>query len=314
MFQIIQEAVLPKLTQTSLYTKFNENSGISQSVTTALKQMNEYRVTADKIPEIISLMKLNGDVVVKKAIAAFEKGDIVIIHNTETSTIPMSLPFIIASKDNNSAAYVFADKFINNINSPQEYIALMSILEAAYLALLLHRKPNTFLMNRPLMLTLCNIYQHMVVAPMEQKMYMKGENLLKTRLYVITYFYKMIDGDQLSASTIPYKRLIEDKIDDVVVKQIVEEVKALPDLSFMGLINLIKKINPVRYKNLDVMYMTHFVSTCGTSLIFALENIGYLFTLIASSNYKSHVTSYGLNKLVNMPVRKAITLLSSLNE
>lgn len=314
MFQIIQEAALPKLTQTSLYTKFNENSGITKSVTTELGQMNEYRVTPDKIPEIISLMKLNGDAVVKKAIAAFEKGEIVIIHNKETSVVPMSLPFIIASKDGGeSIAYVFASKFVNNINSPQEYTSLMAIIEAAYLALLLQRKPNTFLMNRPLMLTLCNIYRYMVIAPLEQKLYMKGENLTKAMLYVIAYFYKMIDGDQMTVGNIPYKRLIDDKVDEIVVKQIVEEVKALPDLSFMGLIGLIKKINPVRYNNIDVMYMTHFVSSCGTSLIFALENIGYLFTLISSANYKTQVTAYGLNKVVNMPVKKAVTLLSSLN-
>ena len=169
MFHIIQESVLPKLTQTPLYTKFNESSDLSKNVMNELSHMNEHRITPDKIPEIVSLMKLNGDAIVKDAIKAFEKGDIVVIHNTETSTIPMSLPYIIAStKGGNSVAYVFADKFVNKISSPNEYTNLMAMIEAAYLALMLDRKPNTFLMNRPLMLTLCNVYRYMATMPLDQ--------------------------------------------------------------------------------------------------------------------------------------------------
>ena len=95
MFEIFQEATLPKLSQTSLYVKFNESSGISSIVGNELKQLDSTRIKPESIPEIISLMKLNGDVIVKKAINSFEKGDIIIIHNKETSKIPPSLPFII---------------------------------------------------------------------------------------------------------------------------------------------------------------------------------------------------------------------------
>ena len=189
----------------------------------------------------------------------------------------------------------------------------MAVLESAYLALTLYCRPNTILMNRPLVLTLCNIYKYMVTMPLEQKLYMKGDNLTKATLYTITYFYKMIDGNNISINTIPYKRLISDKVDESVVKQIIEEVKELPDMSFMGLIDLIKKINPVRYKDLATMYLTYFTSSCGVSLIFALENLGYLFTLITSANYKTSVTAYGLNKIVGLTAKKVITLLSSIN-
>ena len=80
----------------------------------------------------------------------------------------------------------------------------------------------------------------------------------------------------------------------------------------MSVLELIKQINPVRYKDIDVMYMTHFNSTCGTSLIFALENLSYLFLLVSSSTYKTGVTAYGLNKIVNMPAKKAVSLLSAI--
>ena len=155
MFKIIQEAALPKLSQTSLFIKFNEKSNIMADVGSEISNAKDHIVKPTDIPEILSLMKLNGDVVVKKAINSFEKNEIVVINNKETSKIPASLPFIVATKGSEIKAYVFANKVVNNINSPQEYTNLMAVLEAAYLSLQLQKKPNLFLMNRPLILILC---------------------------------------------------------------------------------------------------------------------------------------------------------------
>lgn len=311
MIQLVQEAELPKLSQTSLYQKFNEVSGITKAAIEEIQNGKEHRVKPEDIPEIISLIRLNGDPIAKKAVEAFQSNEIVIFFNEETSNVPITLPYIVMTKGNDTRAFIFADKVVNNINSTQEYTSLMAVLEAAYLALKLTKNPNSFVMNRPLMLTLGNIYTLMAVTPLEQKIYIKGDNLVKTMLYLFAYFYRMIDGPEFTI--IPaYKRIIADKIDDSVAKQIMEEVRGLEDNSFMSVLNLIKQINPVRYKDIDVMYMTNFNSTCGTSLIFALENLSYLFLLITSSTYKTGVTAYGINKIVNMPAKKAITLLSAI--
>lgn len=311
MIQLFQEAELPKLSQTSLYEKFDQSSGITKSMLDEIQNGKEYRVKPEDIPEIISIIRLNGDPIAKKAVEAFQNNEIVVFFNKETSKIPAVLPYIVMTKGNDTRAFVFADRVVNNINSTQEYTSLMAVLEAAYLALQLNKKPNAFIMNRPLMLTLGNIYTLMAVTPLEQKIYMKGDNLVKTMLYLFAYFYRMIDGPEFTI--IPaYKRIISDKIQESVVKQIMEDVRALEDNSFMSILELIKKINPVRYKDIDVMYMTHFNSTCGTSLIFALENLAYLFLLISSSTYKTGVTAYGINKVVNMPSKKAVSLLSAI--
>jgi hypothetical protein len=74
---------------------------------------------------------------------------------------------------------------------------------------------------------------------------------------------------------------------------------------------MISSLNPIRYKDLEAMYMSYFTSVCGISLIFALENISYLFLLITSSQYKTQLTAYGINKIVSMPVKKAIMLLTN---
>ena len=311
MIQLFQEAELPKLSQTSLYEKFNQSSGITKSVVEEIQSGKEHRVKPEDIPEIISLIRLNGDPIAKKAVEAFQNNEIVIFFNKETSKVPTALPYIVMTKGNDTRAIVFADRVVNNINSTQEYTSLMAVIEAAYLALRLTKNPNSFVMNRPLMLTLGNIYTLMAVTPLEQKIYMKGDNLVKTMLYLFAYFYRMIDGPEFTI--IPaYKRIISDKIEDSVVKQIMEEVRSLEDNSFMSVLNLIKQINPVRYKDIDVLYMTHFNSTCGTSLIFALENLSYLFLLISSATYKTGVTAYGINKVVNMPAKKAVSLLSAI--
>lgn len=311
MLQIYQEADLPKLSATPLYVKFNETSKLTENIVAEISHSAETRVSPETLKEILALIRLNGDVVAKKSVDAFLNGSIVIIHNKATSKIPSSLPYIVMGVKGKPTAFVFADKVVNNITAASEYTNLMAVMEAAYLALLLYTDQAAFLMNSQLMLTLCNIYQLMVVAPLEQRLYMKGDNLNKAMLYVITYFYNIIRGGDITAETIPYKRLLNDKIDVRLIDQIIDDVVSNTDKSFMGLIKMIMKINPIRYKDLDALYMSYFTSTCGVSLIFALENISYLFLLISSAAYKTSITSYSLNKTVAMPCRKAVTLLSS---
>lgn len=311
MIRIIQESQLPKLSQTSLYDKFNQTSGITKTVITEIEHGKDYRVKPENLTDIISIINLNGDPIAKKATEAVKANKIVIFNNKETSEIPSSLPYIVLAKGGDVRAFVFANVFMNNINSTQEYTSLMSVLEAAYLSLQLANKPNAFTMNRPLMLSLGNIYTLMAITPLEQKVYMKGDNLVKAMLYIFSYFYKMIDGPEFTI--IPaYKRIISDKIQDSVAKQIMEEVRSLEDNSFMSVLNLIKQINPIRYKDIDTLYMTYFTATCGISLLFALENLQYLFLLVTSAEYKSSVTAYGLNKIVHDPVKKTITLMNSI--
>lgn len=312
MIQFIQEAELPKLSQTSLFEKFNQTSNISKNVVNEVEHFSDYRVKAEDIQDIISIINLNGGALAKKATEAVKNNSIIILNNKETSEIPASLPFIVLSKNNDIRAFVFANKVVNNINSTQEYTALMAVLEAAYLALQLQKKPAAFLSNRPLMLSLGNIYTLMAVTPLEQKMYIKGENLVKCMLYLFAYYYRMIDGPEFTI--IPaYKHIISDKVDVNIVKQIMEEVRGLEDTSFTSILEKIKQINPVRYKDIDTLYWTYFNSTCGIPILFALENLSYLFLLVTSAQYKTNVTAYGLNKMIHDPVRKVMTLLGSMS-
>lgn len=315
MISIFQEVSVPKLTQTSLYVRFNETNDLTKTVISAINGMKDYIVTPDKIPEIISLIKLNGDPIAKKAIKYIEDGKIVIINNKETSQIPSSLPYITITKDGVMRGYIFADKVVDNIQSSTEYTRLMAVIEATYLALKLQEKPETFILNRALVLTFCNLYVDMVTAPLEQKLYIKGENLTKLCLYTMAYFYRIIDGDAYDPKSMPNiaKRVILDKVDPIIIKQIADEVGSMEDVGFMSLIELFKKINPVRYKDLDTIYMSHFIATDGMPLIFALENLQYLFLLMTSSAYKTSLTGYGLNKEVSPITKKAIKLLTTLN-
>lgn len=308
MFKVIQETELPKLSQTSLFEKFNETSELGKNIVAELGKAKEKQIKADELAEILALMKLNGDAIIKNAIKAYEDGKIVILFNPETTNLPVSLPYMIKGSD--STAYIFADRFMNNVKNSNEYTSLMAVLEAAYLAQKLNDKPESFINNRPLMLNLSNLYTLMAISPLEQKLYLKGDNLTKAMLYVMSYFYRMIDGDEFTI--IPgYKKIISDKIDEKVVKQIMEDVRSLPDTSFMSLIELIKQINPIRYKEIDQLYMNYFVSVCGVSLIFALENLGYLFLLVTSVAYKTGLTGYGINKMLSTNIRKTITLLAT---
>lgn len=313
MIKIIQEAALPKLSQTSLYEKFNQTNNISDNVREELKHMKEYMVKPEEIQEVLSIMKLNGDAICKKAIEAYLKGDIVLIDNKETSKIPVCLPYIVISKEGKSKVFVFVNTFIDIITSPQETPKLMAGMEAAYLALFLSRKPNDIVMNSQLMLTLCKVYLIMVSAPLQQKLYMKGDNLNKAMLYLITYFYMLFrDVNDIDVSSIPYAKIMDDRIDNKVAANIIEDAKSIGGLNFMDIINKIKKINPVRYKDLDSMYMSYFTTVCGAPLIFAIENISYLFMLLTSSAYKTNMSGYGLNKLVQLQSRKILNVMSGI--
>lgn len=311
MLQLFQEASVPKLSETSLYMKFNETSDITNNIKAEIAQSKENIVAPETIKEILALIRLNGDAIAKKSVDSYLKGEMVIIHNKATSKIPASLPFIVMGYKGTPTAFIFADKVVNNITAASEYTNLMAVMEAAYLALKLNTSPDLFLMNSQLMLTLCNIYTMMVVAPLEQRLYMKGDNLTKAMMYVISYFYNIFRGDNMTVESIPFKRLLNDKVNPDIANQIIDDVVSNPDKSFMGLLKMISKINPIRYKDLDSMYLSYFTSTCGVSLIFALENIAYLFLLISSASYKTTITSYSLNKTVSMPCKKAVMLLTS---
>lgn len=314
MISPVMEAYIPKLTETSLFQKFDQTSQLADAIRSEIKGSKETLVSNDTLKEIFALIRLNGDVLAKKAVDAALKGEIKIIFNKATSKIPPSLPYIVLRENTKLVAYIFADKVVNNITSASEYVNLMTVMEAAYIAMAMQKEPNVFTMNSQLMLTLCNIYTLMVIAPLEQRLYMKGDNLTKAMIYVITHFYNMFrPDDSLTHDSIPFRRLLQDTPDPSIINPIMDDVIGNSDKSFMGLLSMIKKINPLRYKNIDSMYMTYFTSTCGVSLIFALENISYLFLLVSSATYKSGITAYSLNKTAIMPCKKAITILSTMN-
>lgn len=308
--EFIQETELPKLSQTSLYEKFNETSNISELVREELKHAKNYMVKPEEITEVLSIMKLNGDAICRKAIEAYIKGDIVIIFNKETSKLPNCLPYIVIN--NLNKVFVFAHTVIDVITSPQETPKFMAVLEAAYLALHLSRKPNSIIMNSQLMLTLCKIYITMVSAPLQQKVYMKGDNLNKAILYFITYFYMLFkDVNDVDITSIPFGKIMDDKIDNKVAASIIEDAKTVQDHNFMALIDKIVKINSIRYKDLPSMYMSYFTTVCGTPLIFSIENISYLFLLLTSSAYKTNMTGYGLNKIIQLQSKKILSIMVS---
>ena len=96
-------------------------------------------------------------------------------------------------------------------------------------------------------------------------------------------------------------------------KQITEEVNALTDLSIFSLLELIKKINPMRYKDLEVKYINYYTQTCGLSILFAIENLQYLFLLVTSACYRTSLTGFSLNKIVQTSAKRVQMILVSMN-
>ncbi len=312
---IFQEAAvqLPLLSQSSLFVKFNQQSNLGQVAKEATLDKEHY-VSPDSLKEIISLIKLNGSVNAKKAAQMFEQHRMIIVYNKDRGKVPMVLPFIvIRDKSGHITPYVFADTVVTNIQSNSEYPNLMATMEAAYLATALMMNPNQFVLNRQLMLGMCQLYNYMWLMPLEQKLYIKGDNLTKAQMYVTAYFYRMIDGDRMNPTSVPYSRILKDKVSNEMIKQITTEVAMMPTLAIGNLIDLLKKINPVRYKDLDATFMTYFTSSCGITLIFALENLQYLFLLMTSSYYKTKLTAYGLNKTAGQTAKKCISALSGID-
>lgn len=311
---IFQEAAvnLPRLSQSSLFIKFEEQNHISQAVRKAISD-TQYYVKPEEMKEIMSMIRLNGSPIAKKATEAFDAGKLVIIFNKDRSVIPTALPFIvIQNKSGGVTPYVFADRVVTNLKSTSEYTNLMATMEAAYLAACLNKNPTQFLLNRQFVLGMCQLYNFLWLMPLEQKLYMKGDYLTKAMMYITAYFYRMIDGDKMSPSSIPFNRILKDKVSAEMIKQIVTEVQMMPSLAIGNLIQLIEKINPVRYKDLHSTFMTYFTSTCGVTLIFALENLQYLFLLLTSAAYKTKVTSYALNKTASDTVKKCMSQLSGM--
>ena len=272
--------------------------------------IKDFMIRSTDIQDVVSFMRLNGDAILKKAIAAWDKGDIVVIFNPN-SKVPPVLPYIISGKDS-PRCYIFANTLMSKLTNQSEIINLMAGLEAGFLALNMQLNPNKFINNRELILASCMAYQYMANAPLEQRLYMKGDNLVKAMLYSIAFFYKIIDGDKMSVEKINYKRMLNQKVDPKMVQEIVQQVQGIEGTNFMELLNLIKNINPVRYKDIGNTYLNYFVASCGVYLIFALENPQYLMLLITSAAYKTKLTNFGLNKLISVPCKKILTAMTSM--
>lgn len=315
MFKLYTEAALPKLSQTSLFEKMNENGEISKVIKESLSSeaIKNDIVTLDDIKDIVALMRLNGDESLKKALKLVEDGYITILYHKD-SKIPGNLPFLVIGDkaSGSSKVYIFADKVVSSLTSQREYTNLMATIEAAYFALMLAMHQTKITSNRILLQVLCNIYAIMVTLPLEQKVYMKGEYLTKAMLYAIAYFYRIVDGpEHVTTESIPYKKIISDKVNDSMVKEVFGQVASMEDGGFMSLIKLITNINPVRFKDLEAMYLQHFVTACGMPIMFALENPAYLFLLIYSATYKTQLTQFNLNKTISALAKKATSLLAS---
>lgn len=317
MINFVQESVLPKLGQTSLFAKFDETSEIRKAILGELGNAVNTQVKPEDIKAILALMSLNGNALTKKALPYVENGTIVILNNPETTNIPISLPFLITARGDEVKAFIFADKVVNNINSDREYPKLMVIVEAAYVALQLYLDDSKFIQNRQLMLTLCEVYTKMTIFPIEQKLYMKGDNLVRGLIYATAFFYKMIDGQDFNITAI-MRRIIGDnqllKDNPELVKQISDEVRSLESNSIIDLMELIKKINPVRYENLDIAYLNYFTIASGASLLFALENVSYLFILLSSANHRTQLTNFNLNATVSSAAKKVVKDLAIMFE
>ena len=311
MIKFYQESsdgfAVPKLSQSSLFIRFNEQNNVVPTVQEAIRNRDIY-VDPESMKDVLSLMRLNGSKYAKKAAEKFMDGEMYLLYDKEKSQIPITLPFMIV----NRKPFVFADRVVSNLNSGTEYPNLMADMEAAYYAAALVTDPGQFLLNRQVVLNMCEIYIYLWLMPLEQKLYMKGENLTKAELYIIAYFYKMIDGD-ISVDRIPFRRFLKDRVPDSLLQQIVTEVQNLETMSVAGVIELIKQINPIRYKDLGVTFFSHFTSACGAPVMFALECPQYLFLLVTSAYYKTKITQYALNKVSVESARRLIKQLSSLD-
>ena len=313
---VFQEAAyeLPKLSQSSLYVKFEEQSNLTQKMKDALADPEAY-VKPESMKEIMALVRLNGSEFAKRAADKFDNGRLKIIYEENTPKLNTSvLPFLVRGmKDGNVLPYVFATKLVSNIRSTSEYVNLMADMEAAFLAAALAKNPNQILLNRQVVLNLCELYIYLWLMPLEQKLYMKGDNLTKAQIYIISYFYRMIDGDRATAENIPFNRFLRDRVPDSVLKPLVSEVQGLESLAVENLIGLIMQLNPVRYKDLQSTFMSYFQGACGVPLIFALENPQYLFLLLTSSYYKTKITAYALNKSSLETARRCMKTLNGID-
>jgi hypothetical protein len=313
---VFQEAAyeLPKLSQSSLYVKFDQQSQLTQKMREAISNPEAY-VKPESMKEIMALIRLNGSKFAKLAADKFENGQLKIIYEADTPKMNTSvLPFLVRGmKDGTVTPYVFATKLVSNIQSTSEYYNLMADMEAAYLAAALVKNPAQMLLNRQVVLNLCELYIYLWLMPLEQKLYMKGENLTKAQIYIISYFYRMIDGDRATADSIPFNRFLRDRVPDSVLKQLVSQVHEMESMAIEHLIALIIQLNPIRYKDLQSTFMSYFQASCGVPLIFALENPQYLFLLLTSSYYKTKITAYALNKTALETSRKCMKNLSGID-
>lgn len=327
MLQIFQEFDIPKLSEIPMVNPKNDpeltgdlskeddssnKNSIVSDIEYELSHLSDHIVDKAMLKEMIMTSLFRGNQITRNAVDAYNSGDIIITFNSEGSRLSRLVPYIIASDGKNYKAIIFGEKVLSKLPS-EETNNLTAVMEAAYLSLLITKNPAMFFNNSGLMSSLCDIYATLATYPIENVKHIKGDNLNKIYIYVIAFFYSMF-RDNVTEVSVPYAKIIKDKMDTIIVSQIFDEVAEKKPKSFYGLTKLMVKLNPISpdYANLPSHYRSMFFNSCGFS-IFALEYIPYLFLVITSSiNHASGINTTNFNKHINMRCKKVIVQLLNL--
>ena len=218
---------------------------------------------------------------------AFDSGKIEILYS-DTTKIPLSIPFIIRRGTHGPVASIFISSFTSIDDSQSLTIpfkTLYILMESAYIALCIQSYQDKLTRSVPLMKITKDIYVSMVMRILNRDFAITSDKMLENKVtFSIAKFYLQKIWGLTNEETINnYAAYSCNNINEIDMNDIIYAYNEANINDINDLLLFIKTISP-RMANLNIkFFMERWINTYGQSAILSLDYLPYLFFVIINT-------------------------------
>lgn len=283
-------------------------------VTPILQQVKEYimdpatkQLTEEDLEASFITLRHTVEPLTQKALEAFNKGDIILLHNTgdKSKSIVKALPFISLKRQGRFNTYVFMDSYINNgrMGLTTSTSDLRDLLVGALIANSIHINDNRLINNETLKSMLMEVYSKLFINILNrQYSLMSNKAMIECIQYWVNKFFLInIFNSKDSEETIDalaskhYKYTTDLQHMDYKRQYDEANVKNITDL-----LNLIKTLSTRMEGEDTYRFLTAWNNYYNPTAMLAIDDVEYLiFLTLSSFAGNSNLFSIGTSTFIN---------------
>lgn len=296
---IIQESTT--VTDSYIFKRMNQGNQVTTRIVQAIKSGK--RITESDIEEqIIQVRKTRISPLTEQVIAAFQRGDIVLIYS-ETVKVIQALPFITVKEGSKNVAYIFVNAYgtytvpkrasnaekVFNIGMKDVY----SLMEGAYIALQYYQTPQLFTKNIGLMKICVSVYTSMVLRILNKEfaLSLSPQEFNQASYCIARFFLENVwelKSNEMSHAYAFGTILNANRLDFVEIQDAWEQADVV-DMESM--VEFLKEHFP-RLRNMSLRFFTeYYMNTYRATVVLSMDVLPYFLFTISSCMLGSFIAN-----------------------